>query len=66
MTFRLVKLGSLLTFHTFDWQTACIWSMDDFVKLEHGVEKIQDAVLNGVDDNVTGNKPSFIFMFLVR
>lgn len=35
-------------------QTACIWSMDDFVKLEQGVEKIQDAVLKGVDDNLTG------------
>jgi hypothetical protein len=28
--------------------------MDDFIKLEQGVEKIQDAVLKGVEDNVTG------------
>lgn len=28
--------------------------MDAFVKLEQGVEKIRDAVLKGVDDNLTG------------
>ncbi|KAJ2960251.1 hypothetical protein NQZ79_g4398 [Umbelopsis isabellina] len=35
-------------------KTACIWDEQDFVKLEQGVEKIQDAVLNGVKDNFTG------------
>ncbi|KAI9279232.1 hypothetical protein BC943DRAFT_170590 [Umbelopsis sp. AD052] len=36
-------------------KTACIWSLDDFIKLEEGVVKIQDAVLKGVEDNVTGS-----------
>jgi hypothetical protein len=39
--------------------------MDDFVKLEQGVEKIRDAVLKGVGDNLTGKIDVFSIRHLM-